>query len=82
MAYFLKFEIHSVQGKYDLRDRKSVDKAVEILTKGSLAGKNAAKLLRADTFCPGKLYSWMPTRWYVCCTYLLGALLLVGGSLQ
>jgi hypothetical protein len=77
MAYFLKFEIQSVQGKYhDLRDCKSAAKAVEILTKGSQAGKNAAELMRADTFCPGKLYSWIPTRWYVRCTYLLGALLL------
>lgn len=38
-------------------------------------------MMRADTFCPGKLYSWMPTRRYVCYTYLLGALLLSAEAL-
>ena len=55
---------------------------IEHLVQAIYAGRDLVKLIRAEEFAPGNLYTFVPTRWYVRSLYLLGSFYLSQGSLN
>jgi tetratricopeptide (TPR) repeat protein len=89
-AYFMKFELLSRSITMDpfanttglgKEHTSASDLCVVALKNGVSAGRNFVKLIDTSQVC-GNLYTNLPTRWYVRCSYLLGSLLFFLGDLD